>query len=76
MAAPVHMIGDMPIRLKLGRQVSTRCGIVCVPVERHETTYEMLGELGGNFRATTRGDLTTCRKCRNLIDIGMIHRRT
>jgi len=72
---PVHMVGDKPVRLSFSEDVTTRCGLVGVPVRDAANCYGCISESGGEFNATTRKDLTTCRKCTNLISIGMIHRR-
>lgn len=73
MKAPVHMVGKQPTKLKLGKQTQTRCGLIGVASVHEAPYYELLSESGGDFKATTRGDLATCQKCRNLIDRGMIH---
>lgn len=75
MPAPVHMVGDVPFKLRLRREVKTRCGLLCTPVEQADDQgrYTMLSFTGGDFLATTIKRKVTCQKCRNLLDIGMIH---
>lgn len=76
MIAPVHMVGETPMRLKIGREVRTRCGLVATPVDLiTEAKYKMVSESGGDFLATALKKSVTCKKCRNLLDIGMLHAR-
>lgn len=76
MANPVHMVGTTPFKLKLGREVHTRCGLIATPLTSHESgVYKMASLSGGDFRCTTRVATVTCRKCTNLLNVGMIHAR-
>lgn len=74
-AKPVHMVGTKPERLSMQETVTTRCGLIGATMTTSFGHYDCVSESGGEFTATTRKDLTTCRKCANLINIGMIHRR-
>lgn len=74
-AKPVHMVGDKPDKLPLHANATTRCGLIGAAMATSFGHYDCVSESGGEFTATTRKDLTTCRKCNNLITIGMIHRR-
>lgn len=73
MANPIHMVGSAPVRLKLDKEVRTRCGLTCTPVRRwddklgdgepNRITYSMLSPSGGSYVATTRQMHVTCEKC-------------
>jgi hypothetical protein len=76
MASPlVHMVGDMPLKLKLGRPVHTRCGLDAIPTAYKQdlNRYTLTNLTGGDFEGTTVKRLCTCQKCVNLTTIGMIH---
>lgn len=75
-AKPIHMVGDEPVKLMMRKPATTRCGLVGSPMVTSFGRYDFLNASGGEFTATTRRDLTTCKKCRNLLDVGMIHRRS
>lgn len=75
MGKPVHMIGNEPTKLAMQKPATTRCGLIGSPMGFSFSCYDCLSESGGEFVATTRKDLTSCQKCKNLISIGMIHRR-
>lgn len=72
---PVHKIGSGPDATALHSPAKTRCGLVGVVSARTPPYSHMLTEAGGNFKATTRSDLITCQKCKNLLFIGTIHVR-
>lgn len=76
MANPlVHMVGDLPLKLKLGRPVHTRCGLDATPTayRQDDKLYTLSNLTGGDFEGTTVKSLCTCQKCVNLTTIGMIH---
>jgi hypothetical protein len=67
------MVGELPLRLKLGRPVHTRCGLRAIPTDYSEGRYTLTNLTGGDFEGTTVKRLCTCQKCVNLTTIGMIH---
>lgn len=73
----VHMVGELPLKLKLGRPVHTRCGIDAIPTayRPNENVYTLSNLTGGDFEGTTVKRLCTCQKCVNLTTIGVIHAR-
>lgn len=73
MASPVHMIGEIPFKLRLGREVRTRCGLIATPLEERDGIYGMTTVTGGDYRCTTLTTAVTCRKCSNLLSVGSIH---
>jgi len=69
----VHMVGTMPMRLKEGRTVTTRCGLKATVLERStELTYRTMTARGVFLETTTRRDLVTCQKCNGLINTGQL----
>lgn len=75
MPVPVHMIGDAPSALKMETDAKTRCGLIGVTSAREQPYYHLINAQGGTFKATTRSDLVTCLKCKNLLAFGTIHGR-
>lgn len=74
MAKPIiHKIGEGPSVPALNSNARSRCGLVGVVTAREQPFSHLLTEAGSNFKATTRNDLITCLKCKNLLAIGTIH---
>jgi hypothetical protein len=71
----VHKIGDGPSVPALNSNARTRCGLVGNVSAREPPYSHLLTKAGSNFKATTRADLITCEKCKNLLAIGTIHAR-
>lgn len=71
----VHMVGALPLKLKLGRPVHTRCGLDAIPTQYNPDAnrYTLTNLTGGDFEGTTVKSLCTCQKCVNLTTIGVIH---
>lgn len=72
MAAPVHMVGATPFKLKLGAEVRTRCGLIATPLSESGGVYKMISGTGGDYRCTTLTPAVTCRKCSNLLNLGTL----
>lgn len=73
-----HMVGNIfGARLDTGEvpKVRTRCGrtIDRPVVTANATRYDLVASNGNEFFCSTRAEMITCQKCRNLLTVGTIY---
>lgn len=74
----VHMVGRIEaVELQImGADVSTLCGKVAAPTDGVPSRYILTDSNGNNLLATTRQRFVSCKKCINLLTIGVLHVNT
>lgn len=60
----------------MGADVSTLCGKTAAPTDGLPTRYILTDSNGNNLLATTRQRFVSCRKCMNLLTLGVLHVNT
>lgn len=73
-----HMVGNIfGARLDTGEvpKVRTRCGrtIDRPVVTANAMRYDLVASNGNEFFCSTRAEMITCQKCRNLLTVGTIY---
>jgi hypothetical protein len=60
----------------MGEDVSTLCGKVAAATDEDVHSYTLTDSNGNLLRATTIRFKVTCKKCSNLLTIGVLHANT